>query len=518
MQTSHNISSQLNYSFKDFLFKQKQNRIIILIITPIILLQFVIFKYFYPFASFINADSYSYIYAAEENLTINTYLTGYSQFLRLFSVFSKSDYALTLIQYVSIELSALFFAFTIFYFFKVSEKAKYLIIAFLVINPLFLHLANLVSSDCLFAAISFIWLGTSLWLIKQFSWFHLIIHSITIFLAFSTRYNGLAYPFLSLLMALFYMRKKRIIEKIAIILIFSVPTLVFVLKTGSEYKKLTGTWQYSPFIGWQWANNALYTFRYIDSTKRQPVPDRFKQLDDVVRTYFDNPVTKTSLFETIKASSFYMWSPGMPLYNYKDSVVFKGDTTTKELIKWATIAPLYKDYGIYIIRSYPKTYLTEFIIPNAVNYFAPPIEFLEAYNSGEKKIPKAVASWFNLSSTDVYTRYKKSTVTILNYFPALSGFVNMTQLIGLLILISLATNPLVREKGSFFIISGSFWLINAAFTIIASPAALRFQAFPIILSTITSIIILEVIIKIAFSKNNPKHNLTKAEIQTIQYV
>ncbi|MBO9565799.1 MAG: hypothetical protein J7621_23685, partial [Niastella sp.] len=56
-----------------------------------LVIQFSIFKYLYPFASFIHGDSFSYLQAANENLSINTYMVGYSNFLRLFSVFTKSD-------------------------------------------------------------------------------------------------------------------------------------------------------------------------------------------------------------------------------------------------------------------------------------------------------------------------------------------------------------------------------------------------------------------------------------------
>src|SRR5688572_7054182 len=95
-------------SFVNYLFYNKQNRIILIIALAAIIIQFSIFKYFYPFASFIHGDSFSYLGAAYKNQGINTYMIGYSKFLRLFSVFSTSDTLLVAFQYLSIQCSALF--------------------------------------------------------------------------------------------------------------------------------------------------------------------------------------------------------------------------------------------------------------------------------------------------------------------------------------------------------------------------------------------------------------------------
>jgi hypothetical protein len=80
------------------------------------ILQFVLFKYLYPFANYIYGDSFGYLKAAAQNLTIDFYPIGYSKFLRLVSVFAKPDIVLVSIQYMMIQCSALFVLFSIFYF------------------------------------------------------------------------------------------------------------------------------------------------------------------------------------------------------------------------------------------------------------------------------------------------------------------------------------------------------------------------------------------------------------------
>ena len=54
------------------------------------------------------------------------------------------------------------------------------------------------------------------------------------------------------------------------------------------------------------------------------------------------------------------------------------------------------------------------------------------------------------------------------------------------------------KKG--IILGGTLWLLNAGFTITASSAALRFQAFPIILSTIFAGMLMDWIGQLAGAK------------------
>lgn len=71
------------------------------------ILLFVIIK-LYPFPNFL-PDSYSYIDAAYNNVNINMWPVGYSKFLRLISVFNRSDTGLVIVQYVLLQLAILFF-------------------------------------------------------------------------------------------------------------------------------------------------------------------------------------------------------------------------------------------------------------------------------------------------------------------------------------------------------------------------------------------------------------------------
>src|SRR5258708_20583126 len=111
-------------ALKDYLLSIRLNRTFLWIAGIAIIVQFVIFKILYPYAGFINGDSYVYLESAYMNYDINTYPVGYSKFLRLFSVFSRSDTALVAFQYLIIQSSALYFIFTLFYFYNPANLTK----------------------------------------------------------------------------------------------------------------------------------------------------------------------------------------------------------------------------------------------------------------------------------------------------------------------------------------------------------------------------------------------------------
>ena len=477
-------------SFKEFLFKNRRNRTILWLAAIAIVIQFAIFKYLYPYANYIHGDTFSYLKAAEENLNINFYPIGYSKFLRLFSVFNRTDYILTLFQYITIQCGALYLLFTLFYFYKPGKVIQYILLSFMVFNPLFLHLGNLISSDCLFTAISLTWFALLLWIVHRPSTKFIVWHTIVFFIAFTVRYNALIYPLITLLafgLSNMTVRKKIIGLGIAVLLCGS-----FMGFTMYKYKQLTGYWQFSPFSGWQFANNAMYAYRYVDSADRKPVLAKYFALDSTIRRFYDrtrnlamNPSEKEM------ASTFYMWSKGLPLMDFRDSLFKIRGKVKSDFKEWSCMGPLYKDYGIYIIRQYPLYFLKYFAWPNSRKYFAPPVEFLQTYNSGYSTVSNHAMKWFGYNSLNVNTRMKNPKTWVLEIFPILSGIVNVMMLFGLLYYCLLKG---WQSSGSFnkaIIMAAALWLMNAAFTILASSAALRFQSFPVILSTIFALLLVD---------------------------
>jgi len=509
--TQEIIISSTDVSFKDFLFKNKRNRTTLWLAAIAIVTQFSLFKYFYPFASYIHGDSFAYLKAASENLNLNTYLIGYSKFLRLFSVFSKSDLGLTAFQYLFIQSGVLFLLFTLFYLYTPGKIIQIFLLCFMVFNPLFLHIANLISSDGIFLALSMIWFSLLLWVLSRPSKSILIWHALVLFIAFTVRYNAIIYPFIST--CVFLMANISIRNKIFGLSIAFLLCGFFIISTSYQYKKLTGHWQYSPFSGWQIANNAMYAYRYVDSANRKSVPIKFYTLDKMIREFFDSTHdTKRFPSEAAMASTFYMWSPWMPLMKYRNSL-FKKDTSLSELKRWATMGPYYKEYGIYQIKQYPWHFLRYFIWPNANKYYAPPVEFLANYNSGKNYVNPTTKNWFAYKSENITTRTRNNKVWILDFYPILSGVVNVVMLFSLVCYCILKGWQLSPFFNKGIILSGSFWLLNAGFTIVASSAALRFQSFPIILTTTISCLLIDWLSQLA---SGVETNSLKSEIKVLE--
>jgi hypothetical protein len=496
-------------SFKDYLFKSKRNRTILWVSAIAIVIQFGIFKYLYPYASYIHGDSFSYLGAAINNLDINTYPIGYSKFLRLFSVFNRTDYTLVAFQYLFIQCSALYLLFTIFYFYNPGRTIQYILLGCMVFNPLFLHLGNLVSSDCLFAGLSLTWFALMLWIIHRSSVQIIVWHTIVLFIAFTVRYNALMYPFIATLA--FGLSKMSLRRKLMGLGAVALLCGSFVGFTMYKYKELTGFWQYSPFSGWQFANNAMYAYRYVDSADRKPVPAKYYALDTTIRHFYDRTRDLTmNPSEKAQASTFYMWSQGMPLMDYRDRL-FNAKKDTIELKKWASMGPLYKDYGLYIIRQYPIYFLRYFVWPNTQKYFAPPVEFLQDYNSGYTYVTNSTRRWFGYKSVIVYSRMKNYKTWVLDFLPILSGIINIVMLFGILYYYMLKGWQTDKLFGKAIFMAAALWLMNSAFTIFASSAALRFQSFPVILSTVFALLLVDWMIRLMKSMK-----MEQSKPQTIQ--
>lgn len=489
MQVMETLSPATSQSFKDFLLKDKRNRLILLMAGGLMIIQISVFKFFYPFASYIHGDSFAYLEAAEENARINIYPVGYSNFLRLFSVFNRSDTVLVVFQYLCLQASALFLLFTTFYFYQPGRVIRHMLLGFMTINPLFWHLANLVSSDCLFAALSLTWFSLLLWLVHRPSKSIIFWQALVLFLAFTFRYNALIYPLITLIA--FGIIKIPLRQKILGVGAGMLLCGLFVSYTSYQYKQLTGYWQFSPFSGWLMANNAMYAYRYVDSSDRKPVDKKYQTLDNMIRQFYDSTRdTKKFPTEAMIASTAYMWTPGMSLMKYRDSL-FAKDTAAKEFKKWASMGPFYKEYGLHIIKKYPSYYLRHFMWPNSQKYYAPPVEFLEQYNSGRLGVAIQAQKWFGYKESSVRTRIGYGKVWILNYYPILSGIINVLMFFGLLYYVLLKGwqyNPVFNK---LLFMGAMVWLLNALFTIGASSAALRFQSFPVLLTTTFTLLLVD---------------------------
>jgi hypothetical protein len=282
-----------------------------------------------------------------------------------------------------------------------------------------------------------------------------------------------------------------------------------------QYKKLTGFWQFSPFSGWQWANNAMYIYREVGSADRKPVPLKFHALDNMARNFHD----KYSNMQIPEAGSAYMWTDWLPLMRYQDSLFKAKDPSANELKKWASMGPLYSSYGLFIIKTYPMHFLRYFVWPNSRKYFAPPLEFLNYYNTGQLTVSDLAAKWFGYPNTQVKTRMKNGKVWILQYYPFLVSITNILLLLGLLSYMLLQGWQHNKAFNKIIFLTGFIWIANAGFTIFLASAALRFQSFPALLNTTFSLLLIDwmawLIQRMKLQDQQPKPDSEYAAVNTI---
>ena len=433
-------------------------------------------------------------------MDIGTYPIGYPRFLRLFSVFSTSDTALVAFQYLSIQCGALFLLFTLFYFYQPGKTVQMGLLCFIVFNPLFLYLSNLISSDAVFLALSLLWFSLLLWIMHRPTTAIIILHAMVLFVAFVFRYNALIYPVIAV--AAFGLSRLTMYKKVVGVVAGMLLCGMFVGYTGHKYKALTGTWQFSPFSGWQMANNALYIYRQVDSAVRKPVPIKFKELDNMVRNYYDTTDGVGIMpAEGFEINTIHMWDSRLPLTKYMDRQ-FATDSSSGKFKRWASVASLYKEYGSCIIRRYPLQFAKYFLWPSAKKYYAPPVEFLEKYNNGSDTVGQIAQQWFRYSEARVKKRVIDMERPVLEFYTVLSGIMNMVLLCTFACFAILNGIRADTPFRKFVLIATTVWLLNAGFTIFASPAALRFQVFPVILVTISFVLLLDWTMKVMTIKED----------------
>lgn len=485
-------------SFKDFLFGLPWNKALLLFAGVAVIAQFIIFKYLYPSAGFIDGDSYVYLESAYGNFSINTYPIGYSKFLRIFSTFTISDTALVAFQYLILQFSALFLVFTLAYFYKPGKAIFTLLFISMLFNPVFLYLSNYVSSDALFLSLSLVWFTLLLWILHRPEKWFILVHAIVILLAFTVRYNAMFYPAIA---ALGFLISRQSWQRKIIGILSSVILIGgFVYHTSNQYNRLTGIRQFSPFSGWQLANNALYAYRFVQDQPAPPMPAKFKQLDKMVRTYFDT--TKNVYLhpqEMMIANTWYMWDPKSPLQQYMYGQ-FKKDSTAPILKKWATVGPLYAEYGAYLIKKYPLVFAQYYLLPNSLKYYAPPVEFLDTYNMGKDSIAPLGQIWFGLESRKLKTHFKDLKVTVLDFYPILVGIMNVVFILSLVGFVVLQGFKHNKALAIGLLLAFGLWIVNFGFSVFASQIALRFQMLPILIFFSFGLLLIDYIWKAANGK------------------
>ncbi|MFY0253835.1 hypothetical protein ACDQ55_07785 [Chitinophaga sp. 30R24] len=476
-------------SFGAFVFANRRNRWLLGIALLVAVIKIVVFKHFFPDLDF-TSDTGSYIGAALYKLDCSVWPVGYSRFLWLFHQVLHTETALAIVQFALLELSSLFFYFSVLYIFRAEGYFRYGCYAFLLVNPLFVFLSNYVISDALFLSLGLTWITLLLWILHKPTMALLIFHGLLLGVAFTVRYNAMFYPAVALIPILLSRYKPW--QKVLAILLPLVLIVAFVTFMRQRTYEHSGVKIFSAFSGWQMMNNAMYMLQYqkIDTTA---IPPAFTAVHRLVYHYCDS-LQHAPKKILLTDGSLFMWDNNGPekklmgeyLHVHPKVDVFTG---------WAAMSPLFGSFGQYMIKKYPLDFAHYYLLPNAKMYILPDLEVLGIYNRPFIGIePKEVKAMFkNGDKPRPMGKYNDLQSLLMALFPSLilvCHVVFLEETIRYLIKKGIRKTP--RKFNIALLLCWVFILINFAFSVFAAPIVLRYQVLLILLLLSYTLLLTEI--------------------------
>lgn len=445
----------------------------------LILIEWLIFKHFYPYPDFFS-DSYAYIDAASNNLNIQIWPIGYSKFLSAIPILTHSSFGLVTLQYALVTLSSTYLYTTLISIFNPGKGSMLFFKLVLFFNPLILYLSNYVSSESIFFALSTVWISILLRIAyNRTSAIAFFLQALVITIAYTFRYNAIYYPLVSIFVILIYSQDS-ILKKLVYSALAPFLIICFILFSSNAGKKLTGKPIASVLSGWQLANNALYIRGQIQVDTTDLPNKQCIYLDEIAHHFFTKvgPGFKTYLNTYVGNYFIQNWSA--PLKTYM--ILTYGKST---IYSWADASPTFYQYGKAIIIHHPFSYLRYYLMPNAKFYFIPPLEKLEVYNMGDDSTSFIAESWFNYPNKHIVCASNSIQASILCLYPYIFLLTNLlTPILYVIILTKRKTGTQIFIRGLTLI--SLFWLLNMIFSVIANSAVLRYEFFPFVLLLLTN--------------------------------
>ena len=457
----------------------RDNRIYLWVAMAISIWLFFVFKQFYPYPNMV-MDSYIYVKGAVLNLGANSFPIGYSKFLQFFGLFSRSAMLLVWLQYLLLEAACLGLFFTLLYFFKPSRLVTVLLLIFLFCNPLFAYISNFVLSDTIFTALSIFWIVQLIWIICRPQPYMIWIHAGLLLLAFTIRYNALYYPIFA--SGVILVSRLALRHKVTGIVIQFLLIGIFIFYTRNEMQKLTGIKQFSPFGGWQIANNALYMYGHIYGSEKKDVPGEFHPLDSTVRQYFGHTHRTESLlkYNAEGPGFYYMVSDNSPLMQYMHRE-YGVDTVFQSFKKWGAMGILCSDYGSYLIKEHPIDFIQFWVWPNSIRYLYPPTEIFSMnspYFLRSDDLGKMAGELLDVKTLSAAWPLINFRTSLLSFYPLFFTLENVFFLLAITGFFLFGGLKKMNKRQLFVILSvGTLWFFNLAFSVTASCIVLRYQIF-----------------------------------------
>lgn len=434
---------------------------------------FFLLRYLYPVPSFF-ADSFTFVGAAITNQPITFRPILYSKILQIFKFITTSDVALIAAQFFCNLLVNLFLFFTTSWFFRFKKAYKILLFALLIVHPFYLFYSNYVSSDAFFNSFAVLWFTLILWILIKPKWYLVLAQLVLLGLLFELRYNAIYFPVIAAVAILLsnMKLKAKLVSITANVLVVAGLMLFTSYITG----KVAGTKTFSPFGGWQMANNALHVLRH-EKIDTATIDD--KQVRELI-TYSQNFFDTTKEYIPGKATAWYMWYFKSPLKTYMQVYPKKSKAYFRT---WAALGPIYNKFGRTIILKKPGTYIQYFVLPNSVEYFLPELEIYQTYMENKDTIAPVAVKYFKYKTNEAPKHKPAVYAAVFTHWKYVFLVQNILFItLGLWYWIAKKYKHQPRKANQFLLCFALFFLANMFFIILLAPSVLRYHIFIMVLA------------------------------------
>jgi hypothetical protein len=250
-------------------------------------------------------------------------------------------------------------------------------------------------------------------------------------------------------------------------------------RTRETTERLTNAPVFAGFSGWVMANNALYLtpFTHIDTAGFEE--PELRTLQQFVNVYTDSlePSELRDLKRNDLYGSSFLWSRKSPLKMYLQYYCYTNHVDY--MSGWYQVSEIYLAYGQQVIKQHLGDYIRYFLIPNTGLYFLPAEGKLATYNADGTKIAEDTRTWFHFDSIELMPRgntmLQKQIVAL---YPPIHVLVTILGLLlpGILVLYKKRKGLLQKKQALLALYWYAFYLLNAAFAVVAIAIELRYQA------------------------------------------
>jgi hypothetical protein len=160
------------------------------------------------------------------------------------------------------------------------------------------------------------------------------------------------------------------------------------------------------------------------------------------------------------------------------------------------MAPLYADYGRYLIEQHPGLFIKYYVWPNLVKYYVPPTKFMGLYNRGDDIVDPIVVTWFGWKSNKLPTYYKDKEIIMTGGGPVLMAIINLVFVLSFAAFVCLAGfSRCAPHSKRILWWTLVIWFSNMGFSVLSAPIELRYQLFPMVITLAFAVLLLEFIIQ-----------------------